>query len=300
MPEFGRSRVTVGIVTRNRPESLARCLESLTALDDRLADVIVVDDAGDVPLEAAIARAPAGHVRLIRQEGSHGPIVARNTIMREASTDAVLLMDDDAALLPGSGIEEALRVFDAHPRIGSVACAMAEVDGSAWHASMQPAPVDYTCYVTAYIGFAHVIRRSVFLALGGYRESFHFYGEEKDLCLRMLQAGYDVVYTPQARVIHTPDPSGRNRSRYLRYAIRNDCLFALYNEPWPMVCASVPVRLARYFSMSPGLDDRFTGFGWIVGELVRQLPRVLAERRPVSWATMRQWRRLSRTWPAFV
>lgn len=297
MPES--SRVTVGIVTRNRPESLRRCLSSLTVLGERLGEVIVVDDNGDLPVADIVSEVRAPSVRFVRQTAREGYIVARNLIVREASNDAVLLMDDDAALLPDGGFEEALGVFEAHPRIGSVACAMAEIDGSAWHASMQPAPVDYTCYVTAYIGFAHLVRRSVFLALGGYRESFHFYGEEKDLCLRMLQAGYDVVYTPKARVIHAVDPSGRDRSRYLRYVIRNDCLFALYNEPWPMACASVPVRLMRYFSMSRGLDHRIGDFRWIVGDLVRQLATVLAQRQAVSWATMRRWRRLARTWPAF-
>jgi GT2 family glycosyltransferase len=205
-------------------------------------------------------------------------------------------MDDDAALLPGDEIDEALRVFEGDPRIGSVACAMAEADGSPWQASMQPAPVDYTCYVTAYIGFAHLIRKSVFLGLGGYRESFHFYGEEKDLCLRMLQAGFNVVYTPRARVIHTPDPSGRNPARYVRYAIRNDCLFALYNEPLPVLFVSMPIRVARYFKMSRGLHDR-GGFLWIMRELARELPAIARGRRAVSWATFTRWRQLSRTWP---
>src|SRR5579871_2276541 len=98
MRDAAVTSLTVGVVTRNRPESLARCLASLHALGDRLVEAIVVDDAGDVALETAIASGPAGKVRLIRQEGQRGPIVARNAIMREASTETVLLMDDDAAL----------------------------------------------------------------------------------------------------------------------------------------------------------------------------------------------------------
>src|SRR5262249_47200183 len=159
--------------------------------------------------------------------------------------------------------------------IGAVACAMAEPNGEPWHVSMQPAPVDYTCYVASFIGFAHLVRRSVFLRLGGYRESFHFYGAEKDLCIQLLQARYDVVYMPSVRVIHDLDPGGRNRSKYVRYVVRNDCLFALYNEPWFMIPVSLPVRLARYFTMSHGLPDRARAFRWIVTELARQMPTVL-------------------------
>lgn len=300
MPEDAVSRVTVGIVTRNRPASLGTCLASLAVLGDTLAEVIVVDDTGDVPLDEALRRSPCPDVRLIRQTRHEGYIVGRNTIVREAPTDAVLLMDDDAALLPDAHIVDALRFFESHARLGAMACAMAEPDGSPWPRSMQPAPVDYACRVPAYIGFAHIVRRPVFLRLGGYRESFHFYGEEKDLCLRMLHAGFDVVYMPQLRVVHTPDPSGRNASRYVRYAIRNDCLFALYNEPLPLPLVSVPMRLARYRTMSRGLDDRRGGFVWIVKELARELPGALIARRPVSWSTFRQWRRVARTWPAFA
>ena len=290
-------RVTVGVVTRNRPDALRACLASLAVLGDALAEVIVVDDNGSVPLDAALAAAPAGITRVIRQQRDEGYIVARNAIVHAASTEAVLLMDDDAALLPDGRIFDALAMLGARPGIGAVACAMAEPNGEPWHASMQPAAVDYACYVASFIGFAHLIRRSVFLQVGGYRESFHFYGEEKDLCIQLLQAGYDVVYMPDVRVVHDLDPNGRNRSKYVRYVVRNDCLFALYNEPWPMLIVSVPVRLTRYFAMSRGLADRRASFAWIVGELARRLPAVFTDRRPVSWSTIRQWRRLVRTSP---
>jgi GT2 family glycosyltransferase len=295
------SRVTVGVVTKNRPASLRECLESLAMIGDILAEVIVVDDTSDVAIDGALADLPASvaeQLRVIRQPRHEGYIVARNTIMREASTDYVLLMDDDAALLSRTSIVDALRLLDAHPHVGAIACAMAERDGSPWHPAMQPAPVDYTCYVPTFIGFAHILRRRLFVELAGYRESFHFYGEEKDYCLRMLDAGFDIIYMPSARVVHAPDPAGRSQSKYIRYVIRNDCLFALYNEPLPLALLTVPLRLGRYLSMSRGFDDR-GGFAWIVRELVRQLPSIIGGRRPVSWTTVRQWRRVGRTWPAF-
>jgi len=299
MPDSQPSRVTVGVVTRNRPDSLRACLESLAILGSLLAEVIVVDDTSDVDIASAFDVSIASMVRLIQQTAREGYIVARNRIMREAQTEAVLLMDDDAALIDRESIATALALLDARPRVGAVAFAMAERDGSAWGRQMQPAPVDYACYVPTFIGFAHLLRRSLFVRLAGYRESFHFYGEEKDYCLRAADAGYDVVYLPHARVIHTPDPSGRNASKYVRYTIRNDCLFALYNEPFPLPFVSVPIRLMRYFAMSRNIDDR-GGFAWIVSELSRQLPRIIAERRPVKWATMRRWRLVSRTRPALA
>jgi GT2 family glycosyltransferase len=296
-------RLTVGITTRNRPQSLVRCLDSLALIDEIVTEVIVVDDSSTEPVASTLGRVTpsiAAKTRLIEQPDARGYIVARNTTMRLAANDSVLLLDDDAYVIDPDGMRHAMQVLQSNPRVGAVACAQAEADGRPWPATMQPSPVDYACYVASYIGFAHLLRQSVFLTLGGYQESFHFYGEEKDYCQRLLNAGYDVVYLPDARVAHIPDPSGRSQARYLRYVVRNDCLSALYNEPLPMLMVSVPLRLARYVKMrrhgnvtDPG------GLQWIASELTTALPRIWRDRRPVRWASVRRWRQLRRTWPAF-
>ena len=91
---------------------------------------------------------------------------------------------------------------------------------------------DVPCVVASFIGFAHLLRRDVFLELGGYREAFVFYGEEKEFCLRLLDAGHQTVYLPDA-LRRARAGSGRPRSPPLPPAAssRNDCLNALYNDP---------------------------------------------------------------------
>src|SRR5581483_419563 len=304
MPDAGNVRVTVGIVTKNRPEALQKCLSSLALLGDSLVDVILVDDTCDVPVEASVRERTipptvAARLRVVRHAHHEGYIVGRNSIMREASTPFVLLMDDDAWLLDAESVMRAFGVMTEQPKVGAVAFAMATADGSPWEARMQPAPVEYACRVPCFIGFAHVLRRDVFLRLGGYREAFQFYGEEKEYCLRLMNAGYEVVYLPEARAVHVPHPASRSQSRYVRLTIRNDCFGALVNEPLPLPLLTVPVRLSRYLSMrrNAGMRDP-GGLMWIVGELMKSFPAIVRSRRPVTWATLREWRRLRREWPA--
>jgi GT2 family glycosyltransferase len=296
-------QLTVGITTRNRPASLARCLRSLGGLGATIAEIIVVDDASEPPLANDALLVPdalRGRLRLVRQPGRRGYIVARNTIVREAKTPYVLLMDDDTCVLAADSMRAALDVLSKRTDVVAIACAQAEPDGSPWPPSMQPSPAGYACYVPSFIGFAHFVRRSTFLELGGYRESFHFYGEEKDFCMRALEAGQHVVYLPHTLVVHAPDPAGRSQSRYLRYVVRNDCLAALYNEPLPMALVSVPLRLTRYGAMRrhSGTADP-GGLRWIVEEIAAALPTVWRDRRPMRWATVRRWRQLRRA-PAFA
>lgn len=302
MPERAQPTLAVGIVTRNRPESLRRSVASLELIADRLVEVTVVDDSSVTDTAAALIGVPpavASIVRLVEQRHHEGYIVARNRIVREAAADYVLLMDDDAWLTDRQSVLDAVALLHANARVGAVACAMTTADGEPWDAAMQPAPVDYPCYVPSFIGFAHLLRRDLFLRLGGYEEALHFYGEEKGYCLQMLNAGYHVVYMPRARVVHAPDATGRTHTRYVRYVVRNDCLTALQHEPFPLPLLTVPLRLGRYLRMR-GRDAEPGGLAWIVKELIGGLPTVMKRRRAIRWSTLRRWRALRRTWPAYV
>jgi GT2 family glycosyltransferase len=288
--------LTIGITTRNRPRAIERCVRSLACVAPLVARVVVFDDASEEPVAAIVARAaPAGmDVAVIRDERQIGNIAGRNRLVNEAATPYVLLLDDDAIVFGADAVERAIAVLDGDPNVAAIAFAQGEADGRAWPERMQAGRGQQPTYVAAFIGFAHLLRRDAFLQLGGYRESLEFYGEEKDFCVRALEAGQRIVYLPDAIVGHVTDPGGRSLTRYVRFAIRNDCLYSLYNEPWPLVAIGLPLRLWRYRQMA-GRDAEPGGFWWILRELRRSLPEVRRDRRAVSWATIREWRRMART-----
>lgn len=287
--------LTIGITTRNRPGAIERCVRSLACLRPLVSRVMVFDDASDEPVVAIVAQAaPAGMDVAVIRDKRTGYIAGRNRMMNEAATPYVLLLDDDAVVFAADAVERAIDVLDRDPNVAAIAFAQGEADGSPWPERMQAGRGRQPAYVAAFIGFAHLLRRDAFLRLGGYRESLVFYGEEKDFCVRVLDAGLRVVYLPDAVVGHVPDPGGRSATRYVRFVIRNDCLYSLYNEPWPLAALSLPIRLWRYRRMA-GNDAEGGGLRWILRELTRSLPDVRRDRRAVSWATIREWRRMART-----
>jgi GT2 family glycosyltransferase len=253
-------------------------------------EVLVFDDGSQPP---AAGQDAASAARVIRDAASPGTIVGRNRLVREASSEFVLLMDDDARLIDAGSIDEGIGVLRSDETIGAVAFAQAEADGRPWPASMQPSIVQVPCLVPSFIGFAHLIRRDRFLAVGGYREVFGFYGEEKEFCLRLLDAGSHTVYLPQALVAHVIDPRSRDRRRYLRLVARNDCLNTLLNDPFMRLVWMLPARYALYFRMRRGwkIRDPWGGL-WLLQEIVAHLPGVWKARRPVSRGTLREWRAL--------
>ncbi|MBV9110978.1 MAG: glycosyltransferase [Gemmatimonadetes bacterium] len=295
--------LTVGVSTKNRPDALVRCLRSLRLLDGLVAEAIVIDDGSDPPVEAP-ARAALGaelppSVRFIRNERSANVAAARNRIAREAGTPWVLNLDDDAFIIDRAAVQAAIRVLERDPEVAAVGFAQADAEGRAYDPAAQPAPVDHPCYVPTFIGYAHLLRRDAFLSVGGFRERLGINGEEKELSLRLLDAGCGrVVYLPDARIAHVAASAERDPRRYLHQTVRNTTLGALYDEPMPLVLGGVAKRLAAYFPMRRGwkIDDP-GGFGRIVRGLARELPAILRERHPVRWSTIRRWRAMTRSAP---
>jgi GT2 family glycosyltransferase len=294
--------LTVGIATKNRPDALVRCLRSLRLLKGVLAEAVVVDDGSDPPVEgpalASLAADLPPCVRFVRHEESRNLAASRNRIAREAATPWVLNLDDDAFVVSRPSVEMAVRVLEADASVAAVAFAQCDEFGEPYAPSAQPAPVDYACYVPAFIGYAHLLRRDAFLSMGGFREPLGINGEEKELCLRLLDAGWRVVYLPAARIGHVAAEAERVPRRYLHQTVRNSTLTALYDEPFPLVLAGTALRLWRYFPMRTGWQIHDPGgFGEVLRSVARLAPSVLRDRRPVRWSTLRQWRTMTRSMP---
>jgi len=76
---------------------------------------------------------------------------------------------------------------------------------------------------------AMLVRRQAALEIGGFDEDFFVYSDETDLCKRLTDAGWRILYVPSARALHhdqmAQDAAGaerriveyhRGRDRYLR------------------------------------------------------------------------------------
>jgi GT2 family glycosyltransferase len=292
--------LSIGITTRNRPDALRACLSSMKIVAHLDPEILIFDDGSTIPARAQVLEAGVT-ARVVRDEAAPGYIVGRNRLVAEAEGQYVLLLDDDTRLLESRAVEAAMALLRADARVAAVAFAQAEADGRPWPAAMQPSTAEVPTVVPSFIGFGHMVRREIFLALCGYRESFEFYGEEKDFCLRLLDAGYQTVYLPEARIAHVTDGASRDRRRYLRFVARNDCLNTLYNDPLSRLVWMLPARFALYFRMRRGwgISDPWGGV-WLAREVFARLPQVWRDRRPVSRGTLKRWSALRKLQPTYT
>jgi GT2 family glycosyltransferase len=286
-----RSGLSIGITTRDRADALRACLRSLAVLAPLSPEILVYDDSSETPAEQAPGGGAPEGVRFLW--GTLGCAGGRNRLVGAAANEFVLLLDDDTVLFDSTAVTAALTTIAGDPAIGAIAFAQANPDGTPWAPSMQPSRAIAPAIVNSFIGFAHLVRRSTFLELGGYREVFQYHGEEKEFCLRLMDAGKSVVYLPEARIAHVTHPGARDARRYLRLVSRNDMLNSIYNDPLARMLWVVPARFALYFRMRGDwkIDDP-GGAWWVLREVRRHSAAAWRARRPVSRATRARWRAL--------
>lgn len=184
-------RASFVIATRNRKSILLECVRS--ALTQTVpVEVRVLDDGSTDGTAEALHDAfpPADHPNLHyeRHAGGNGPCKLRNHGTRLVRSEFVFPIDDDAVLTSTDTVAHVLREFD-DPRVGAVAIPYVNVRQSPDVRQAAPG-TDQVYVIASFVGASHAVRRSAFLAAGGYREQLIQYGEEGDVCLRMLSRGY--------------------------------------------------------------------------------------------------------------
>lgn len=220
-------QATIVITTKNRKDDLRNAVASAVAQEPAV-EVLVIDDGSTDGTFEMIRREFPG-VRVERSEVSRGYIVQRNAAARLATTPFIVSIDDDATFPSPRTVEQTLAEFDLE-RVGAVAIPFVNVRCGPGLVGGAP-PDDGRVYVTSsYVGCAHAIRRDLFLSLGGYREELFHQGEERDLCTRMLDAGF-VVRAGRGDPIHHFESPLRTRPRMHIFGARNALLYVWQNVP---------------------------------------------------------------------
>jgi GT2 family glycosyltransferase len=275
---------TVVVTTRNRKDDLRTCLQSCVRQTVR-PEIIVVDDASDDGTPAMV-RAEFPEARLVIHERMHGYIRGRNEAARLAAGRVIVSLDDDAAFSSDTIVAETLAGFD-HDRVAAVAIPYIDVNREP--VVRQAAPDRQSSYVIeSFIGTAHAIRRDIFLQLGGYREELFHQGEESDLCVRLLAAGY-VVRLGSGEPIHHFESPRRDFRRMDHYGPRNAILFAWQNVPFPAVLVQIPATIAGVLALTLQPSRLLTRTRGVLAGLASCLRE---ERAPVPTMVYRLWRRM--------
>ncbi|WP_345347637.1 glycosyltransferase family A protein [Rhodococcus olei] len=227
-------RTTVVVSTRNRPAVLLHTLREMRRLRPS-PPIIVVDMAS--------SDATAQVVRAVNDFGSGGPViewtglehnrgaVARNLGVECASTPFVAFCDDNTWWQADS-LAHGEHLFDLHPSVGVLAARTVMFPGGGTdpvceRMSNSPLGRQPGLPGPSVLGFlvsSVLVRRTAFLAAGGFNDVLRFPGEEEMLALDLYRHGWDLCYVPDLVAFHLQSRVGAARRRR---EVRNRILTAL-------------------------------------------------------------------------
>jgi len=266
---IGSPLVTIIIPTKNQCELLRRCLTSIDSKSTyRNYEIIVVDHDTDTP-EAIdylnhIKTLPGYTV--IKFHGLFNFSRIINLAAKHARGFHLLLLNNDTEVIREDWIEAMLE----HSQRESVAIVGAKLifpderiqhagvilglGGLAGHAFYkQPANIpgyfglsDVIRNCSAVTAACMMVKRHIFETLNGFDEKFEVDLGDVDFCLRAIQLGYQIVYTPYAALKHYEGASRKVRGAYIPNL--NDR--KLFTERWSSLLERDP-----YYNPNLSLDS---------------------------------------------
>ncbi len=218
-----RTVLSVVIPAYRRPDSLRRVLDALTAQIPALAvpaEVVVCDDASGDDTPGCVIEVAARNripVAWVRHSRNRGPAAARNSALRRARGEVVLLLGDDIEPAPGllerhcrhhlrnPGPTAALLGRTTWPPELVVTPLMKLLEGRAgalflnYRALRTDRPLSGMAFYTCNVSYKRALGEQV----GGFDESFPFAShEDLEFGLRLERAGMTLRYDPEALGYH--------------------------------------------------------------------------------------------------
>ena len=217
--------ITAIVVSYDSAEVLPACLDALAG---ESVPAIVVDNASGDDSRAIAAKRGARVIANARNEG-YGR--ANNLGVAAADTPYVLIVNPDLELKPGAAAA-LLEAAERYPDAGMLAPRIVEPSGrvflqprsllSPGHLNRSGAmavPGGDAC-LPFLSGACLLVRRELFLALGGFDPAIFLFYEDDDLCRRMRDAGHALVHVHGAEARHgrgkssAPSPQRRFKARW--------------------------------------------------------------------------------------
>ncbi len=214
------------VVAHDSADALPACL---AALAREGVPALVVDNASR---DASVAVAEAAGARVVRNARNEGYGRANNRGVRAAEgASYVLIVNPDVELAPGAA-GALLAAARDWPDAGLLAPRIVEPDGRFFYqprsllapyltnpSGRRDLPEGDAC-APFLSGACFMVRRDLFLALGGFDEAIFLFYEDDDLCRRVADSGRALVHVHGAVALHgrgrssAPEPGRVFRSRW--------------------------------------------------------------------------------------
>ena len=279
----------LGIVSKNRASILPKAIDSAIFQDYKNLTVAVFDDNSSDNTRTLQTEYP-----MVQWEFSTvnlGYLHARNKWMMQSCYDYFCSLDDDSWFLAPTSLSMAITHLNLNRDVAAIAFDILSPDKS--NVSLLTEPFE----TNTFIGCGHVVRLSAAREVNFYEPNPGYYGgEEKDLCIKLIDRGYKIVFMPGVHVWHDKTLVARDLKNQHRSGVCNDLVFTYRRTPSPYLIPALCLKLLQHFrfaysykqlSLLPYCMQGFKDFFKLA--LAGRL-----NRKPVKNATVTKFQRLGK------
>jgi GT2 family glycosyltransferase len=225
-------RVSVIIPTRDRTDLLAECIDGVLHRTDYANFELLIVDNGSVEPDTLRLfdrlASEESRVRILHYPGLFNYSALNNAAAREAAGDVLLLLNNDTRVIDSGWLRELVSQV-LRPDVGIVGAKLLYANQQVQHGGVMLGPHGYAAHVhrlaerndpgyrgqlaltrtlSAVTAACVAIRPAVFFEVGGFDEvNLPVAFNDVDLCLRLGDYGYRVVWTPFAELFHLESAS---------------------------------------------------------------------------------------------
>ncbi|MBW9156997.1 glycosyltransferase family 2 protein [Clostridium tagluense] len=251
--------VSIIIVNYNTKDLTKQTIQAVIETTNKAKyEIILVDNASrDGTVEAVQEEYP--NIKVIVNTENLGFSKANNIGMRQSIGKYVLLLNSDTKVLCNC-IDKCFAYMEQHKDICTLGPKINLENGDFDHACKRgfPTPassfyymlkfdkffpgnkkygrykmnylsVDEVNEVDSLTGAFMMVRKEVIDKIGDLDEEFFMYGEDLDWCYRIKEAGYKVMYYPEAKMIHYKGQSSKKKRTKTIYEFHR-AMYLFYNK----------------------------------------------------------------------
>lgn len=259
-------RVTVIVPTKDAPEHLGRCLDSIFSRSTYPNFGVLVVDSGTTDPDAL--RIVDSHpVEVLSVDGPFNFSRVNNLGARDGDGDFVVFLNNDTEVETPDWLETLVSLGEPDG-VGAVGPLLLYPNGRVQHAGVvlglrgtadhimrgfsatadgYAGSLSCTREVSGVTAACMLMRRRLFVELGGFDEHFATHYQDVDLCLRIRRSGRRILFTPRAVLRHH---EGATRGDHYDHVDR-----ALLLDAWGDTIAGGDPYYNPFFSLS-GADYR--------------------------------------------
>lgn len=212
--------LSIIIVNYNSTDNLKKCLASLSQHGKIGMEVFIVDN-NSRDFDTKEIKSICSNVNIIINPKNQGFAKANNQAYKLSKGEIILLLNPDVEVLPGA-LDVMASYLSKHQDVAAVGPkllneqrqeankgyynkfpVLSDVFSCYFRLKKITAPLpDYAIEVAQIPGACLMVKREVIEKIGFLDERFFVWMEDVDFCLRIKQAGWKLMYLPQAEALH--------------------------------------------------------------------------------------------------